>query len=138
MVELFDWFKGLFRSAQAAPKPCAPCGGGAEASPAPRVPKAAPVDPAAAVPPVAPEAPKPMQEPHPLSGVLNAEFHLRGNRAGWLCSAPAARPAVDGLLNAERYGWKSFRDGLLNARCYAWAPPFRGVLNAEGYGWLSR
>lgn len=72
-----------------------------------------------------------------LAGVLNSELYRLGTRANRLVGRPPQRDPVDGVLNEDRCGWKSFTDGVLNSGCHAWAPPFRRVLNAGGYRWRS-
>ncbi len=85
-----------------------------------------------------PSAAIPPSPPHPsLAGVLNAYRYAAGCRAHRLMGPPPAKPVTEGILNAERHTWRTYRSGVLNAERHTWQPPFPGVINSERFKWKS-
>jgi len=67
--------------------------------------------------------------------ILNADRYKTGARASRFVDSPVVQRKYSGVLNAERYTWRSFKGNLLNADRHSWKSPGSRIINGGKYIW---
>jgi len=78
---------------------------------------------------------KPVPDTELEGKILNAARYKTGARGSRLVSSPFIKNQITGVLNADRYAWKSFKNNLLNADRYSWQNPGSRIINGRKYLW---
>ncbi|MBI4772878.1 MAG: PilZ domain-containing protein [Deltaproteobacteria bacterium] len=85
--------------------------------------------------PILPAGVEPFPDIELAGKILNAHRYKTGTRAWRFTRSPLVQRESAGILNANRYAWRSFKNNLLNADRYSWRNPGSGIINGRKYSW---